>query len=218
MDKTTLVDSDIKTGKVFKLGIDPAGTKRVFRGRRKNLQKEGKNVLLKNIKRKQSRRMTYENHRASKTIVDYAALHRRAIVLEDLDGVYKKGSKIKSYSEKNQWACAQLGTFIKYKAALRGVPIIYVNPAYTSQMCSRCGNVQKTNGKHFKCFVCGHNEHRDANAAFNIGNRGIESLSVSSGGSLSVLSSGLNGDSQAEKSLCRMQTRSSEPYLKVRAS
>jgi putative transposase len=193
------VMADIQTGKVLKLGINPAGTKRCFRGRRGNLQREAKNALLVKVKRRQSRRMTYENHRASKTVVDYAATHRRAIVLEDLKGVHSKGSKIRRYSEKNQWAFAQLAMFIEYKAALRGVPVLYVDPAYTSQRCSRCGHIQKPNGKRYSCASCGHKEHRDANAAFNIGRLGAEVVRVSGGGSLSVLPSGSIGGPYAGK-------------------
>lgn len=187
------VMADIQTGKVFKLGINPAATKRCFRGRRANLQRSGKFVLLKKVRRKQSRRMTYENHRASKTVVDYAALHRRAVVLEDLKGVNSPGSKIRRYSEKNNWAFAQLETFIKYKAALRGVPVVYVDPAYTSQRCSRCGMIQKPNGKSYGCGTCGHKDHRDANAGFNVGRLGVKVVRVSGGDVLSVASSGSIG-------------------------
>ena len=195
------VMADIQTGKVVKLGIDPAGTKRCFRGRRKNLQKGAKNGLLVKIKRKQARRMTYENHRASRTVVDYAAEHRRAIVLEDLSSVRSKGSKIRRYTEKNQWAFAQLAMFIEYKAALRGVPVLYVDPAYTSQRCSRCGHIQKPNGKRYECVSCGHKEHRDANAAFNIGRLGAEVVRATGGDGLSVSSSGSIGGAYAGKEL-----------------
>ena len=184
------VMADVQTGKVFKLGIDPAGTKRVFRGRRRNLQSAQKFGLLRKIRRKQSRRMTYENHRASKTVVDYAALHRRAIALENLSTVRSKGSKIRRYSEKNQWAFAQLETFIRYKAALRGVPVLSVDPAYTSQTCSRCGTIQKPNGKRYECASCGHREHRDSNAALNISRLGLRVVSQAGGGILSVVPSG----------------------------
>jgi len=197
------VMADVQTGKVLKLGIDPAGTKRCFRGRRGNLQREAKNALLVKVKRRQSRRMTYENHRASRTVVDYAAEHRRAIVLEDLSTVRAKGSKIRRYSEKNQWAFAQLGMFIAYKAALRGVPVFHVDPSYTSQRCSRCGHTQKPNGKRYFCASCGHKEHRDANAAFNIGRLGAEVVRASGGGSLSVLPSGSIGGPYAGKELTR---------------
>jgi len=197
------VMADIQTGKVFKLGIDPAGTKRCFRGRRGNLQREGKNALLTKTRRNQSRRMTYENHRASRTVVDYAATHRRAIVLEDLSGVRSKGSKIRRYSEKNQWAFAQLETFIEYKAALRGVPVLHVDPAYTSQRCSRCGHVHKPDGKRYVCASCGHKDHRDANAAFNIGRLGAEVVRASGGSGLSVPLPGSIGGPYAGKEQTR---------------
>lgn len=160
------VCADVTTGKVRKFGPDTAGITKNFRNRRAKLQKKGaKNVLVK-IRRKQSRRIKDINHKVSRSIVDYAKLHSSAIVLENLKGISKKG-KAKRYVQKSQWSFYQLETFIKYKASLLGVPIFYVNPAYTSQVCSRCGSINKPNGKHYKCS-CGHFEHRDANAAFNI--------------------------------------------------
>ena len=119
-------------------------------------------------------------------------------MLEDLGTVREKGSKIKRYSEKNQWAFYQLEQFIRYKAAMRGVPVCRVDPAYTSQQCSRCGSIHKPDGKHYQCKTCGHNEHRDANAAFNIAKRGALVLS---GLGLRVFKSGSIGGPQAGKDL-----------------
>lgn len=158
--------ADVMTGKVRKIGPDTAGITKNFRNRRAKLQKKGAKHVLTKIKRKQSRRIKDINHKVSKSIVDYAKLHRSAIVLEDLGKISKKG-KAKRYVQKSQWSFYQLETFIKYKAALLGIPIFYVNPAYTSRVCSRCGSINKPNGKHYKCS-CGHFDHRDANAAFNI--------------------------------------------------
>jgi IS605 OrfB family transposase len=107
----------------------------------------------------------------SKVIVDYAATHRRAIAIEDLGDVRAKGSKIRSYTERSQWAFLQLAQYIRYKAALRGVEIIEVAPAYSSQECSRCHGLTKPAGKKFACSHCGHNDHRDANAAFTLAQR-----------------------------------------------
>jgi putative transposase len=170
--------SDPQNGKVFHLGFDPSTTKRNWKGRKAKLQSKRKNRLLFKLKRKQSRRTKHENHIVSKVIVDYAAKHRRVIVLEDLSNVRKEGSKIKSYVEKSQWSFFQLEQFIRYKAALRGVEVVLVQPAYTSQDCSRCGTRNKPNGKKYICSSCGHEEHRDANAGFNIAYRAVLSESV----------------------------------------
>ena len=106
----------------------------------------------------------------SRSIVDFADKHCSAIVLEDLGKISKKG-KAKRYVQKSQWSFYQLETFIKYKATLLGIPIFYVNPAYTSQVCSRCGSVNSPNGKKYRCS-CSHFDHRDSNAAFNISANG----------------------------------------------
>lgn len=161
--------ADVLTGKVRKFGPGTAGITKNFRNRRKNLQKKGaKNSLVK-IRRKQSNRVKDIDHKVSRSIVDYADKHSSAIVLEYL-GKISKG-KAKRYVQKSQWSFYQLETFIKYKAALLGIPIYYVNPAYTSQVCSRCGSINNPNGKSYKCS-CSHFDHRDSNAAFNISANG----------------------------------------------
>jgi transposase len=52
----------------------------------------------------------------------------------------------------------------------QNVSVIKVSPTYTSQRCSACGYVRKSNrnGKQFKCISCGHTEDADLNAAKNI--------------------------------------------------
>jgi IS605 OrfB family transposase len=163
--------ADPQNGKVLHLGFNPARTKEVWRGRRANLQSLGKKRLLHKIRNKQSRRSKYENHVVSKQIVDYAAKHRRCIVVEKLQNVRK--GKIRRYAERAQWSFYQLLQYITYKAALRGVMVIEVEPAYSSQECSRCHQLSKPNGKLYRCGHCGHNDHRDANAAFVLALRAL---------------------------------------------
>ncbi len=170
--------ADPQTGFVQHLGFNPAATKHHWRRRRANLKSAGKRRTLRQLSRKQSRRTKHENHIVSKQIVSYAVSHHRAIVVENLEGVRKAKSKIRGYVEKSQWAFFQLLSFIKYKAVLHGIVVAEVNPAYTSQNCSRCGQRNTPNGKKYVCEHCGHTDHRDANAAFNIAKRGIACLSA----------------------------------------
>jgi transposase len=53
-----------------------------------------------------------------------------------------------------------------------------VNPAYTSQTCSKCGVLDKQSRKNqcFRCVACGHTDHADINAAINIAEMGTLSL------------------------------------------
>ena len=170
------VMADPQTGEVRHLGFNPARTKQCWRNRKKNLQRQGKRRLLSKLNRNHARRTTHQNHIVSKQIVDNAATHCRAIAVEKLENVTAKGSKIRSYSNRNQWAFAQLLQFISYKAALRGVTVVEVDPAYASQECSCCGERHKVSGKQFQCPSCGHQDHRDANAAFVIAKRGLECI------------------------------------------
>ncbi|WP_423816456.1 zinc ribbon domain-containing protein [Salinibacter ruber] len=63
---------------------------------------------------------------------------------------------------------------MEYKALIAGIPVIKVDPAYTSQTCSNCGHCdsKNRNGSNFKCQNCGHSVDADKNAARNIAARG----------------------------------------------
>jgi putative transposase len=68
---------------------------------------------------------------------------------------------------------------LDYKAVEAGSQIIYVNPAYTSQTCSKCGKVIKKelSDRIHKCNACGIELDRDYNASLNILRIGMDSLS-----------------------------------------
>ena len=63
----------------------------------------------------------------------------------------------------------QLQQYIQYKARLSGIKVEYIDPKYTSQRCSKCGQIKKSNrnGNLYTCR-CGNQIHSDLNAARNI--------------------------------------------------
>ena len=56
-----------------------------------------------------------------------------------------------------------------------GVLLTKVNPAYTSQTCSKCGTIHKESrkGEDFKCIDCGFEIDADLNASINLSHMGI---------------------------------------------
>ncbi len=60
---------------------------------------------------------------------------------------------------------------VHWGAAKRGLPIVLVNPAYSSQECSTCHFVargNRPNQQTFCCQVCGFRAHADHNASLNL--------------------------------------------------
>jgi IS605 OrfB family transposase len=122
-------------------------------------------------------------HCISKYLVAKAKDTNCAIALEDLSGINSRTTvRKKQRSERLSWAFYQLRSFITYKAVLAGVPVILVDPRYTSQRCNACGHTEKANRKkqaEFVCKSCGHTDHADCNGAKNIRDKGLLSISLS---------------------------------------
>ncbi len=89
------------------------------------------------------------------------------VKLEDIQNL-RKGSK--SSKKLNHWTYSDIFRKIESYCEELGVLIQKVNPTYTSQRCSHCGWVRKSNrkGKKFKCTACGFEHDADLNAARNI--------------------------------------------------
>jgi IS605 OrfB family transposase len=75
----------------------------------------------------------------------------------------------------SHWQHAAIRQAVTNKAQLAGVAIALVDPAYTSQKCSRCGLRGKRHRHTFTCPFCGHSQHADVNAATNIRTRYVQS-------------------------------------------
>jgi putative transposase len=90
------------------------------------------------------------NQCVSKAIVQTAQGTARGIALEDLKGIRERLAARGTVGKRQRrvlhsWAFFQLRAFIAYTAALAGVRVVLVNPAYTSQTCSRCGHCERAN-------------------------------------------------------------------------
>lgn len=148
--------------------------RRQFEHRRKNLQKKQTKPAkrkLRKISGKQARFQSNTNHTISKRLVKKAQDTQRAIALEDLSGIREAPVRRRQRSKHANWSCYQLRQYITYKAEMAGIPVILVNPKYTSQACSVCGCVSKSNRKSqgsFLCQSCGYSAPADYNAAVNI--------------------------------------------------
>lgn len=60
------------------------------------------------------------------------------------------------------------------EAAKRGIPVVPVDPSYSSRTCARCGHESSENRKSqpvFKCVACGWSANADTNAACVISQR-----------------------------------------------
>jgi IS605 OrfB family transposase len=97
------------------------------------------------------------------------------IVLEKLDfysWVKKLSKKIKR--SLSRWIKGYIQERLEYKASLMQIKVTMVNPAYTSQVCHKCGSFGKRDGKKFSCPDCGAMD-ADYNASVNIKNRKSDS-------------------------------------------
>ncbi len=140
--------------------------------RRKRMRKK-----LKRIGDRESRFRRNTNHCISKRLVAKAKDTCRGIALEELKGIRDRTRFRKPQRNRmGSWGFDQLRQFIAYKAKQAGVLLKIVNPAYTSQMCSSCGHVERGNRSsqsRFCCRQCGLIDHADCNAARNIRARAL---------------------------------------------
>lgn len=166
--------ASLSNGKNFSGAKVQSVRKKNFR-LRKSLQSKGTRSAKRHLKKLSGREKRFQkdiNHQISKEIIEFAAETQSAIVLEDLKNIRKTTKHRKEQRRKfNSWAFYQLREFISYKAQRNGIPIIFVNPAYTSQLCSACGNMGVRNGQDFHCPICSFRANADYNAARNIASR-----------------------------------------------
>ena len=122
-------------------------------------------------------------HNATKRIVAEALRKRKAIVLENIEGIrrlYRKGNGQgrKFRSRLNVWSFGEAQRQIEYKARWAGIPVIHLSRKETqgtSVTCPRCGErlqEDKRLRRKLWCSGCRVMMDRDAVAAINLSRRG----------------------------------------------
>ncbi len=119
--------------------------------------------------RREHSRVRQRLHRVSKGLVQAAAAARAVIILENMT-LHNSGGRSRRMNRRlSSWPRGELHRQIEYKAALAGVPIIKVNPAWTSKTCPVCGARRRDRvGPDFVCEMCDWEMDRQHNAGLNI--------------------------------------------------
>ena len=106
------------------------------------------------------------NHQLSSKVVKFAKENKCQYI--NLEKITKNGFDDRLLSV---WSYYELQQMIKYKAERENIIVRFINPAYTSQKCSKCGHTHEDNRKtqaQFECVECGFKLNADHNASINI--------------------------------------------------
>ena len=152
---------------------DVAIIQRRHHARRRRLQKKKAHdgrmsrILCGREGRREHHRVDYRMHQVANAVLSFAEEHKSAIVLEEL-----KGMKFKRNKDLNRrlsvWPRRKLHQIIEYKAQWRGIPVVKVDPRYSSRKCPICGRIPDSRmGTEFVCD-CGWHLDRHINASINL--------------------------------------------------
>jgi IS605 OrfB family transposase len=129
--------------------------------------------VLKRLGRKRSNRTRTFAQTAARRLVQWAHEHA-VLVFESLTIPQPCKGTVGGKTARRRLSVRQrqlIRQAAECKAQEIGMVVAEVNPANTSQTCSRCGLRGKRKRHAFTCPSCGHSAHADVNAAVNIRNR-----------------------------------------------
>ena len=175
----------IKKENKFKVGIDQGYNKLISDSNGVHWGKELKEIYIKLTKKKRGSKK-YKQYLHFKTCKINEVVNRfietykdTDIVCEDLKRVKHASKLYKSLNNKLQyWSYRQVLDKLDQLSEIEGFNVTKIDPAYTSQTCSNCGTILKSNrnGEFYNCS-CGLIIDADTNAAINILHRGTHSSS-----------------------------------------
>jgi transposase len=155
-----------------------ATERRYFRLKRA-LQSKGSDSAkrhLKKLSHKVSRFRSNCDNVVSRQLVQ-SVVPGTLIVIENLANIHSS----------TQQRGSRLRDLLTGKAEMHGCLVVEVDPRHTSQCCSRCGHVHRSNRRSrsaFKCNNCGFELHADLNAGRNLVRKYLASIGISDAGGL----------------------------------
>ncbi len=130
-------------------------------------RKKARKVVSRIHERVRNRRHDFVHQTARRLVNRFGVI---AVEKLNVKGMVKNHCLAKSISDAS-WSMFR--SVLTGKAEKANRLVVAVNPAYTSQMCSGCGNIEKKSlsVRTHKCLICGLVLDRDTNAAVNIKNK-----------------------------------------------
>ncbi|OOB79254.1 MAG: transposase [Epulopiscium sp. Nuni2H_MBin001] len=155
---------------------------------RKNLQEcntKSSKRKIKSIGQRENRYVSDINHQITKALIDKYGTNT-LFVLEDLTGILNATEKVRLNDRyvSVSWAFYQFRQYLEYKASINECMVICVDPRYTSQMCPKCGHIEKANrdkkNHTFCCKNCNYKSNDDRIGAMNLWRKGINYIETTS--------------------------------------
>ena len=141
-----------------------------------NRRARAKALVARTSRRLASVRSNWQHH-VSRTLAETAGL----VVIEDLrtkamtasakGTMQRPGAKVRQKAGLNRSILSTGWRALREQLAYKAAHLVAVDPAYTSQTCHRCGEVDAASRRsqsQFECVRCGHRGNADINAALNI--------------------------------------------------
>jgi len=144
----------------------------------KRPSKKGKK-LLKRLGCRRANKMKDTLRKVAKRVVEIASMLNAAIIVEDLGKFFNRNVTLKTKSKKGRNKLHNISAkrflfYIGEKAKEYNVPLIKVNPAYSSSICPYCGSILDEDAMRPRvkvCHKCGFKANRDVVAVLNLLNR-----------------------------------------------
>jgi IS605 OrfB family transposase len=165
------VGIDLNTKRIVSSSNKVYHMKRLFHRKMENKKNRGKNNIDQFTK--------HTIHQITNQIIaDLVRTGSKVLILEDLTGLRKSSSRKNGTSKgpkvdhivNNCFPFDMLRQILSYKCLENGIKLEFVDPAYTSKTCSRCGSQEtlRETQSRFECTSCGFQLDADLNASRNI--------------------------------------------------